>query len=132
MTKKFLAEFIGTFTLVLLGCGSAVLAGTDHVGQLGIALAFGLAIVAMAYGIGPISGCHVNPAVSFGAYIAGRISDKDLGLYVVAQVLGALVGLLKLVNQNRRVLAVPTPVVAAAHCRPAGACGDCPAPISAA
>ena len=92
MTKKFLAEFIGTFTLVLLGCGSAVLAGTDHVGQLGIALAFGLAIVAMAYGIGPISGCHVNPAVSFGAYIAGRISDKDLGLYVVAQVLGAIAG----------------------------------------
>ncbi|HRE44109.1 MAG TPA: aquaporin, partial [Terricaulis sp.] len=72
MTKKFTAEFIGTFTLVLFGCGAAVLAGFDIVGQLGIAFAFGLAIVAMAYGIGPISGCHVNPAVSFGVWAAGR------------------------------------------------------------
>jgi aquaporin Z len=92
MTKKFIAEFIGTFTLVLFGCGAAVLAGTDHVGQLGIAFAFGLAIVAMAYGVGPISGCHVNPAVSFGAYVAGRMNERDLALYVVAQVLGAIAG----------------------------------------
>lgn len=92
MTKKMLAEFIGTFTLVLFGCGSAVLAGTDHVGQLGIALAFGLAIVAMAYGIGPISGCHVNPAVSFGAFTAGRISSRELVFYVVAQMFGAVAG----------------------------------------
>lgn len=92
MIKKFLAEFIGTFTLVLFGCGAAVLAGTDHVGQLGIALAFDLAIVAMAYGIGPISGCHVNPAVSLGALIAGRLSRKDFVLYVVAQHFGAIAG----------------------------------------
>jgi aquaporin Z len=92
VTKKFLAEFIGTFTLVLFGCGAAVLAGTDHVGQLGIAFAFGLAIVAMAYGIGPISGCHVNPAVSLGALIAGRMNREDFVLYVVAQLLGAIAG----------------------------------------
>src|SRR5882672_6257364 len=92
MTKKVLAEFIGTLTLVLFGCGAAVLAGTDHVGQLGIAFAFGLAIVAMAYGIGPISGCHVNPAVSFGAFVAGRMSGGDLVAYVVAQLFGALAG----------------------------------------
>ncbi len=91
MTKKLIAEFIGTFTLVLFGCGAAVLAG-DHVGQLGIAFAFGLAIVAMAYGIGPVSGCHVNPAVSFGAFIAKRMSANDMVMYWVAQFLGALAG----------------------------------------
>jgi len=89
--KKAIAEFIGTFTLVLFGCGAAVLAGGE-VGQLGIAFAFGLAIVAMAYGIGPISGCHVNPAVSFGAFLAGRMELKDMLTYWVAQIAGALVG----------------------------------------
>jgi aquaporin Z len=89
--KKLLAEFIGTATLVLLGCGAAVLGG-DHVGQLGISFAFGLAIVAMAYGIGPVSGCHVNPAVSFGAFLAGRMSITDMVQYWVAQFLGALAG----------------------------------------
>ena len=74
MLKKLLAECLGTATLVLFGCGSAVLAGSDIVGQLGISFAFGLTIVAMAYGIGPVSGCHVNPAVSFGAYLAGRVA----------------------------------------------------------
>lgn len=91
MLKKLLAEFIGTATLVLLGCGSAVLAG-PMVGQLGISFAFGLAIVAMAYGIGPISGCHVNPAVSFGAYISGRMGVNEMVQYWVAQFLGALAG----------------------------------------
>lgn len=91
MTKKLLAEFIGTAALVLIGCGAAVLGG-DHVGQLGIAIAFGLAIVAMAYGIGPISGCHINPAVSFGAFIAGRMSVTELALYAASQVLGAILG----------------------------------------
>jgi aquaporin Z len=91
MLKKLLAEFIGTAILVLLGCGSAVLAGPE-VGQLGIAFAFGLAIVAMAYGIGPISGCHVNPAVSFGVYLSGRMSINEMVQYWVAQFLGALVG----------------------------------------
>jgi aquaporin Z len=90
--KKLLAEFIGTLTLVLFGCGAAVLAGSGNVGQLGISFAFGLAIVAMAYGIGPISGCHVNPAVSFGAFLAGRMGLNDMVLYWVAQFLGALAG----------------------------------------
>jgi len=92
MVKKFSAEFVGTMVLVLFGCGAAVLGGFDHVGQLGIALAFGFAIVAMAYGIGPVSGCHVNPAVSLAAFVAGRMSLKDMGLYWVAQFLGAIAG----------------------------------------
>lgn len=90
--KKLAAEAIGTFALVLLGCGAAVLAGFGAVGQLGIAFAFGLAIVAMAYGVGPVSGCHVNPAVSFGAFVAGRMSLQDFGLYAVAQCVGAILG----------------------------------------
>lgn len=89
--KKLVAEFIGTATLVFFGCGSAVLAGPE-VGQLGISFAFGLAIVAMAYGIGPISGCHVNPAVSFGAFLSGRMSVTEMVQYWVAQFLGALAG----------------------------------------
>lgn len=92
MIKKFAAELIGTAVLVLFGCGAAVLAGFDVVGQLGIALAFGFAIIAMAYGIGPISGCHVNPAVSLGAFIAGRMSAKDMVIYGIAQFIGAVVG----------------------------------------
>jgi aquaporin Z len=90
MTKLF-AEFIGTFTLVLFGCGAAVLAG-DQVGQLGIAFSFGLAIVAMAYGIGRVSGCHINPAVSFAAFVAGRMKAKDMAVYWGAQVGGAVIG----------------------------------------
>lgn len=89
--SKLIAEFIGTFTLVLFGCGSAVLAGVDNVGQLGISLAFGGAIIAMAYGIGSISGCHVNPAVSLAAFIAGRMNARDMVSYWVAQFAGALV-----------------------------------------
>ncbi|MEE9380162.1 MAG: aquaporin Z [Hyphomonadaceae bacterium] len=89
--KTFIAELIGTFTLVLFGCGAAVLAGGE-VGQLGISFAFGLAIVAMAYGIGPISGCHVNPAVSFGAFISGRMELGDMLRYWVAQFIGAAIG----------------------------------------
>ena len=93
MTKKMLAEFVGTLALVLFGCGAAVLGG-DHVGQLGIALAFGFAIVAMAYGIGPISGCHVNPAVSLAVFVAGRMPLTEMFAYWVAQFVGALVGAL--------------------------------------
>jgi aquaporin Z len=89
--SKFVAEFIGTFALVLFGCGAAVLGG-EHVGQLGIALAFGFAIVAMAYGIGPVSGCHVNPAVSLAAFVAGRMSAKEMVIYWVAQFAGATAG----------------------------------------
>jgi aquaporin Z len=94
--KKAFAEFIGTFTLVLFGCGAAVIAGpgvgATTVGVLGIAFAFGLAIVAMAYGIGRISGCHVNPAVSLGVLLAGRMTAGDFVQYVIAQCLGAIAG----------------------------------------
>ena len=89
--KKEIAEFIGTFTLVLFGCGSAVIAGSS-VGVLGIALAFGLALIAMAYAIGPVSGCHINPAVSFGSYMAGKMDFREMVRYVVSQCLGAIVG----------------------------------------
>lgn len=94
--KKPIAEFIGTFALVLFGCGAAVIGGMGSgptgIDVLGISFAFGLAIVAMAYGIGPVSGCHVNPAVSVGAWVAGRMSLGDLISYAVAQVAGALAG----------------------------------------
>src|SRR5512136_1943238 len=88
--KKYIAEFIGTFILVLFGCGTAVVAG-EKVGFLGIALAFGFALIAAAYGIGPISGCHINPAVSLGVFAAGRMKANDLIGYIVGQVLGAIV-----------------------------------------
>ena len=98
--QKAVAEFIGTFALVFFGCGAAVIAGMGHgataIDVLGIAFAFGLAIVAMAYGIGPISGCHVNPAVSFGVLVAGRMTVKDFFIYAVSQILGAIVGALAL------------------------------------
>jgi aquaporin Z len=92
MTKKLAAEFVGTFTLVLFGCGAAVLAGFGIVGQEGIAWAFGLSIVAMAYGLGAVSGCHVNPAVSLGVWIAGRMPTQEMFGYWFAQCLGAVVG----------------------------------------
>ena len=91
MLKKFVAELIGTAVFVLFGCGAAVLGG-ENVGQLGIALAFGFAIIAMAYSIGPVSGCHVNPAVSLAAFVAGKMSAKDMGLYWIAQFIGAIIG----------------------------------------
>jgi aquaporin Z len=89
--NKAVAEFIGTFTLVLLGCGAAVIAGKE-VGVLGISFAFGFALIAMAYGIGSVSGCHINPAVSLGALVAGRMSTGDFVQYVIAQCLGAIAG----------------------------------------
>jgi aquaporin Z len=89
--KKYFAEFIGTFTLVLFGCGTAVVAGKS-VGMLGIAFAFGFALIAMAYGIGPIAGCHINPAVSLGVFTAGRMNARDLLGYIVGQVLGGIAG----------------------------------------
>ncbi|WNY27585.1 MIP family channel protein [Methanolapillus ohkumae] len=90
--KKYLAEFIGTAVLVLFGCGSAAIAGST-LGTLGIAMAFGLSIVAMAYVIGGISGCHINPAVSIAMLIDKRISVKDFAAYLVFQVLGAIAGI---------------------------------------
>ena len=89
--RKYICEFIGTAVLVLFGCGSAAIAGAT-LGTLGIALAFGLSIVAMAYVIGNISGCHINPAVSLAMLINKKMSIKDFCLYIVAQVLGAIVG----------------------------------------
>ena len=94
--KKAIAEFIGTFALVLVGCGAAVIGGMGNgatsIDVLGIAAAFGLTIVAMAYGIGQISGCHINPAVSFGVLVAGRMTTQDFITYVIAQVVGAIAG----------------------------------------
>jgi aquaporin Z len=100
--KKYLAELIGTFTLVLFGCGTAVVAG-ERVGFYGIAFAFGLALIAMAYGIGPISGCHINPAVSLGALIAGRMNFKDFVGYVIGQCAGAIAaaGVLAVIVQGK-------------------------------
>ncbi len=93
MTQKGVAEFLGTYWLVLGGCGSAVLAAAFPnvgIGLLGVALAFGLTVVTMAYAIGHISGCHLNPAVTVGLWAGGRFNAKDMPLYVVAQVLGAI------------------------------------------
>jgi aquaporin Z len=93
--NKYLAEFIGTFTLVLFGCGTAVIAG-DRVGYLGIAFAFGFALIAMAYGIGPVSGCHINPEVSLGVFMAGRMKMNEMFGYMISQCLGAIAGSLVL------------------------------------
>jgi aquaporin Z len=95
--KKYAAESIGTFSLVLFGCGSAVIAGISAtgpsgVGLLGIAIAFGFAVVAMAYAIGGISGCHINPAVTIGVLTAGKMKLKDAIGYIIAQCLGAILG----------------------------------------
>lgn len=89
--KKYLCEALGTAVLVLFGCGSAVVAG-GVLGNLGIAMAFGLSIVAMAYVIGNVSGCHINPAVSLAMFINKKLTLKEFGLYCLAQVVGALVG----------------------------------------
>lgn len=98
-SRKYLAEFIGTAVLVIGGVGSAVLASNVQlsgevppIGLVGVSLAFGLSLLAMAYAIGPISGCHINPAVSFGLALLRRISWKDAGFYMVSQVLGAIFG----------------------------------------
>lgn len=90
MLRKFSAELIGTFWLVFGGCGSAIFAA-QGIGLLGVALAFGLTVVTMAYAIGPISGCHLNPAVSLGLWVGGRFDGRDLLPYVLAQLIGAVV-----------------------------------------
>jgi aquaporin Z len=94
-SSKLMAEFIGTMVLVLMGCGSAVIAGANGetgVGLLGISFAFGLSVVAMAYAIGHISGCHINPAISIAMVLVGRMKIGQALGYIVAQVLGAIVG----------------------------------------
>ena len=95
LTKKIGAEFIGTFWLVLGGCGSAVLAAAFPdvgIGLLGVSLAFGLTVLTMAFAIGHISGCHLNPAVSLGLWSGGRFSTAELGPYILAQVVGGIAG----------------------------------------
>ena len=95
LIKKLVAEFIGTFWLVLGGCGSAVLAAgfpEVGIGFLGVALAFGLTVLTMAFAIGHISGCHLNPAVSIGLWAGGRFQASELGAYIAAQVSGGIVG----------------------------------------
>ncbi len=93
--KKLVAEFIGTLWLVLGGCGSAVLAAAYPelgIGFVGVAIAFGLTVVTMAYAIGHISGCHLNPAVTLGLWAGGRFEKKDIAPYIVSQILGAVAG----------------------------------------
>ena len=91
--KKYIAECIGTFVLTFLGCGAAVSlsCGTDAASVVGTAIAFGLAVVAMAYTIGGISGCHINPAITLGCLVTGRISVKDCFGYMCGQVIGAII-----------------------------------------
>lgn len=95
LMRRSIAEFIGTFWLVLMGCGSAVLAAAFPglgVGLLGVSIAFGLAVLTMAYTIGPVSGAHVNPAVSIGLWAARRFPASDLPAYLIAQILGGIAG----------------------------------------
>lgn len=87
--KKYIAEAVGTFILVFVAVGTAVVAG-DKVGNLGVALAFGLTLLFLVYSIGPVSGCHVNPAVTLGQFLIGRVSAMTAGIYVVAQLIGGL------------------------------------------
>jgi aquaporin Z len=89
-SQVFLAELVGTFVLVFGGCGAAVLAGA-HIGYLGVSLAFGLSLLVMAYAIGPISGCHVNPAVSIGLALARKLPAGMLPIYIMAQIVGAII-----------------------------------------
>ena len=95
--KKYIAEMIGTFVLTLMGCGSAVFAGIGlgttgfGVSTLGVAFAFGLAVIAMAYTIGNISGCHINPAITMGVWASGRMKGKEAGGYMLFQVVGAII-----------------------------------------
>lgn len=102
LTQKCIAEFFGTMVLVLVGCGSAVLAGA-HVGFLGIAFAFGLSVLTMVYAIGHISGCHINPAITISMLAFGKISGKDAIGYIIAQIAGAIAaaGILYLIAQGK-------------------------------
>jgi len=90
--KKYIAELVGTFVLVLVGCGTTVFSGLQVVGIIGISFAFGLPFLAMFYTIGDISGCHINPAVSISMFAAGKLSAKDTVFYIIAQCIGAIIG----------------------------------------
>lgn len=91
--KKYLAEMVGTFVLTFLGCGAAVSlnCGVDTASVVGTALAFGISVIAMAYTIGGISGCHINPAITLGVFLSGRMSGKDCGMYMIFQTIGGLI-----------------------------------------
>lgn len=89
--KKYVAELVGTFVLVFIGCGSAVLAGEQRIGFTGISFAFGLSLLAMVYAIGAISGCHINPAVSISMLAAGKMKPKDTIIYIIMQSIGAVI-----------------------------------------
>lgn len=99
--KKYIAECIGTFALVFIGCGSAVIAGS-YIGFLGISFAFGLSLLVMVYAIGGISGCHVNPAVTIAMLIDGKIKSKQALGYIIMQCIGAIIaaGILLLIAQG--------------------------------
>ncbi len=92
-SKKYVAELLGTFVLVFVGCGSAVLAGNE-IGNVGIAFAFGLSVLAMVYAIGGISGCHINPAISISMFAAGKMKLKNMAIYVIVQCVGAVIAAL--------------------------------------
>ena len=96
MMKKYLAEMVGTMVLVLIGCGAAVSLGcnpvADQASVVGTALAFGLSVVAMAYTIGGISGCHINPAITLGVFLSGRMNARDCGMYMLFQMIGGIMG----------------------------------------
>ena len=104
--KKYLAEMVGTMVLVLMGCGVAVSLGCDPINNIpavvGTSLAFGLAVVAMAYTIGGISGCHINPAITLGVFLSGKMNAKDCAMYIIFQCIGAFIGstLLWLLTSN--------------------------------
>lgn len=93
--KKYTAELLGTFALVLIGCGSAVIAG-GYIGFYGISLAFGLTVLAMVYAIGHLSGCHINPAITIAMLVGGKINQKDAVMYIIVQCIGALIAALVL------------------------------------
>src|SRR4030042_1814112 len=97
--RKYTAELIGTLVLVLIGCGSAVIAGKEGIvpgihgiGLVGISFAFGLAVLAMVYAIGSISGCHINPAITVAMFVAGKIKGRDAIFYIIFQCLGGIIG----------------------------------------
>jgi len=89
--SKYIAEMIGTLVLVLIGCGSAVIS-SGHIGFLGISFAFGFAVLIMVYSIGPVSGCHINPAITISMFALGKINAKDTAFYVIFQIIGAIAG----------------------------------------
>lgn len=109
--KRYIAELIGAFVLVFGGCGSAVLAG-DKIGFAGVSFAFGLSLLAMVYAIGPISGCHINPAVTVGLLLSKKVNPKYAPGYLVAQVVAPLIGA-ALAAAAYRGMALPTPPLAA-------------------